>query len=358
MKNSHVYSTGALDQVKAMHAQEPFDLFLTDSNPLEHDTIAELRKMAPIGVTFHGVGIDGLLSSINDAALAAASHPDTVDQNVLNTLSQRAMSAGREAAYFGYAYDFIIGITPLATRNFREVYRIASQKLFTILNGIDTARYTPTNPAMRSEARRVLGLPEDALILSFAGKLETAKGFFELAAVAPALLRYVPKLHIIVAGSGSGTKTCQVLDASNDNFHCLGALDQAQLALFYQSSNMLIEPALHYLGLNTVVLEAVCSGIPVISADAARMTETFGFGHSAPSYFSMGDRLDMVKAVVEAAAMEDEEREEWGQALRRRWCPRFSVETEATQYNELFWWQVHQRNQRDKVLIEASSAGP
>jgi glycosyltransferase involved in cell wall biosynthesis len=68
-------------------------------------------------------------------------------------------------------------------------------------NGVDaTGRFRPQPEAIRREERARLGVPEDALVVGFVGRLVRDKGVLELAEAWRALREAHPSAHLVLAG--------------------------------------------------------------------------------------------------------------------------------------------------------------
>ncbi len=68
-------------------------------------------------------------------------------------------------------------------------------------NGVDaTTRFVPQPPQVRCEARARRGIPQDALVIGFVGRLVREKGVVELAAAWQQLRDEDPRLHLLLVG--------------------------------------------------------------------------------------------------------------------------------------------------------------
>jgi len=97
--------------------------------------------------------------------------------------------------------DAFVSISQVITEEF-EVQGVASERLRAIPNGIDTHRFRPASPPERRAARGRQGIPQDAYVFVYTGKLIRRKGL-------PALLRSFQHLredheaaHLLLVGSG------------------------------------------------------------------------------------------------------------------------------------------------------------
>jgi glycosyltransferase involved in cell wall biosynthesis len=78
---------------------------------------------------------------------------------------------------------------------------VAQEKIRHIPHGVDTERFRPATPAERNDLRGRLGLPYDARIVAFTGRLLRGKG---LETLVEAFASQEPRAHLLIVGSGDG----------------------------------------------------------------------------------------------------------------------------------------------------------
>ena len=137
---------------------------------------------------------------------------------------------------------------------------------------VDSAQFYPTaDPVIRAAERAALRLqlrlPDDAEIAGFVGRLDRQKDpLLLIEAVAP-LLQSRPQLHVVLVGDGvlrsevEGSIARQELSA---RFSLTGALRSAQIAILLRASDVFVLSSA-YEGMPIAVLEALASGLPVVS---------------------------------------------------------------------------------------------
>jgi glycosyltransferase involved in cell wall biosynthesis len=132
-------------------------------------------------------------------------------------------------------------------------------------NGVDTDKFSP-GP---SRVRDMLGLPREAPVVGFVGRLTRDKGVPELIEAFASILQVEPEAHLLLVGW---------LDASEDalgddlrarieghnHIHCTGYV--ADTAHYYRAMDMMVLPTWRE-GFPNAVLEAAATGIPVITTE-------------------------------------------------------------------------------------------
>jgi glycosyltransferase involved in cell wall biosynthesis len=127
-----------------------------------------------------------------------------------------------------------------------EVRRYCGHRVAAVIpNGVDIERFAPRD---RVTSRARLGLPADARIALYVGRLEAGKGSRELRA----------------ACAASGWMLAVAGVAAPPGATHLGLLDHERLAFAYTAADCVLFPT-YYEGCSYVVLEALASGVPVLT---------------------------------------------------------------------------------------------
>jgi glycosyltransferase involved in cell wall biosynthesis len=143
---------------------------------------------------------------------------------------------------------------------------VPSRRCHLIENAIDTSRCT--GHFTKREARRRLGLPEDASLIGACGRLSAEKGFRDLILAVERLLPEHPELHLVLAGEGEERGRLSELigrRGRQDRIHLLGY--RADMDVIYQALDVFALSSLRE-GLPNVLLEAMAWNVPVVTTSA------------------------------------------------------------------------------------------
>lgn len=154
-----------------------------------------------------------------------------------------------------------------------RLFDLPPEKVDVIPNGLDAAAWTA--PVDRTAARRALGVPADAPLVVFAGRLEWEKGVQTLLAALPRLRRHHPGLTLVLAGSGTQRAQLQAQARRSrvaGAVRFVGQLGTGDLAAAYAAADVACAPSL-YEPFGLVALEAAAVGTPLVVGDTGGLRE-------------------------------------------------------------------------------------
>lgn len=142
-------------------------------------------------------------------------------------------------------------------QNDLQAIGIASHRIEVIYNGVDTTEFYPD-----VVSRKSLGLPESVTLAIFVGDIKSSRK--NLDSVLKALAK-VPDLHLAVVGNTNGSPYLTLARKLNisHRVHFLGY--RQDIPVLMRASDFLVFPS-RYETFGLVVLEAMASGIPVITS--------------------------------------------------------------------------------------------
>lgn len=141
---------------------------------------------------------------------------------------------------------------------------VPRDRVHRVANGVNGAVFYPRD---RAEARRDLGLAEDARVVLFVGRLEPQKGIHELLDAFERVRAREPRASLALLGEGVSSDEVRARVASWDSgaARVLGARPQTEVAAWMGACDVMTLPSWAE-GTPNVVLEALASGRPVVAS--------------------------------------------------------------------------------------------
>jgi len=159
-----------------------------------------------------------------------------------------------------------IALSQMTASDMRDCYGVPEDRIRIVPNGVDTVRFRPDDGG---DARRIaLGLA-DTPVVGFLAHMYDLKGFGSLLRAAAA---GEGKWHIVAAGRCRRRRWAAMARRLGvaDRLHLLGPVDRPED--LYGSVDVLAHPTF-YDPFSLVVLEALASGVPVVTTSAAGAAE-------------------------------------------------------------------------------------
>ena len=286
-------------------------------------------RHAPIGWTLHdmwsftgGCAYSGSCDRYSSACDEACTCPDVFPKPSSNEirsswLEKRALlSAGRS----------IVGISPSRwlIRLARKTHW-AQNPLEIIPYGIPTERF---RPALRTEARTELGIPDGPVLLMSAVSLDEARKGGAIFRSALWHLETRPLTVLLVGIAEGATPTIDGIDLRECGF----ITTEEAMSTLYNAADLFVHPAIHD-NLPNVILEAMSCGTPTVGFDIGGIPEMVredetGWLASATEPASLAATID---ASLEKIARGEDLRE----ACRQTAVAEYSLDVQARRYESL-----------------------
>jgi D-inositol-3-phosphate glycosyltransferase len=172
------------------------------------------------------------------------------------------------------AANALIANTDAEAASLVSLYDACPDIVHVVSPGVDLYTFTPGQG--RSAAREVVGLPHDAMVVSFVGRIQPHKGPEVLIRATSELVKHSPllrhKLVVNIMGGASGANTDEV-DRLKELSSWLGIDDvvrfeppvaRKDLAQWYRAADLVVVPS-YSESFGLVALEAQACGTPVVA---------------------------------------------------------------------------------------------
>jgi D-inositol-3-phosphate glycosyltransferase len=188
------------------------------------------------------------------------------------------------------AADRLVANTAEEARQLIELYGADPWRVETVSPGVDLSVFCPS-PLPAAALRQRLGLPADAVVLAFAGRIQPLKGPDIVLRAAASLLRSAPwlagRLVVVIVGGPSGSEVgapgrlaglaegLGIADCVRLEPPC----PQRELADWYRAADVVLVPS-HSESFGLVALEAQACGTPVVAAAVGGLRTAVRDGYS------------------------------------------------------------------------------
>lgn len=212
-----------------------------------------------------------------------------------------------------------------------EDVRIPADKVVTIVNGVDTARFAARD---RTAARAELALAPDRLVVGTVGRLDPVKDQAGLVHAFARVRAATPDAMLVVAGDGPCGDDLRALVASlglGDAVRLLG--ERSDVATVLASLDVFVLPSIAE-GISNTVLEAMATGLPIVATRVGGTPELVEDGANGVLVHRQ-DQAALAGAI--RAYLEDPHlRAVHGKSSRQRAVEHFSLGRMCATYADLY----------------------
>lgn len=169
--------------------------------------------------------------------------------------------------------DKIISVSKCTAVDIVKYYFTPKEKIEVVYQGCDPAFRQGVSEGFKSIVRHRFSLPEHFILN--VGTIEERKN----AEVIVKALEYVPDMHLVIVGRKTRyiekvidtAKRCGVCS----RVHILSGVGYRELPAIYRQADVFVFPS-KYEGFGIPILEALCSGVPVVGATGSCLEEAGG----------------------------------------------------------------------------------
>ncbi len=224
-------------------------------------------------------------------------------------LQQKFLGARRMAAIASQGERFICISREIADE--LQSAGVPPKRLVHIPNGVNIARFYPRPPEARAALRRHLGVPADALMVVFSGRLAAEKRVNFLVDAWPRVRRAHPKASLHILGEGDQQEALQSAAGEEVFFH--GYVQNVDE--FLAAADLFVLPSIAE-GISGAMLEAMSTGLAVLLTRVGAAPEVVSHGETG--WLIPPDDRPALEAALLHLLGDDALRARLGKAARRR----------------------------------------
>ncbi|MCP4420172.1 MAG: glycosyltransferase family 4 protein [Chloroflexi bacterium] len=265
--------------------------------------------------------------------------------NLINAPQNSVMGRLRQMAARRYQFpllDCVIVQSNVMAQSLRD--QGFTGRIEIIPNGVDTVRFRPElDTAVCTQIRQSLGIAPDAPIIIYVGAIEPRKGSDLLFSAWVKAASELPRAHLVLVGprldlsDPALTRYHQKIEtliqasAAEDRVHFVGRVDN--VAAYLQAANLFVFPSRRE-GLPNVMMEAMATGLPVITAPFIGLSPELG---RADEHYLLADHdalhlAQLIKQVLSEASLA----ERLGQNGRTWVETHLDIETVLDKYADIY----------------------
>lgn len=208
-------------------------------------------------------------------AVAALRYPTVVTFQLVT--EEGVVSSRRQAAYARMRAKRQTWVTTseFSRRHLQRMFGVPSHEVVIIPNGVSLSTMEAPGPRLdiREEVRRELHIPMSARLLLTVGRLSRQKGHALLIPAIEHIVREHPDVRFVWVGDGEDRAVLSAaLAAAGVSAHVIMTGQRRDVARLMAAADLFVFPTLSE-GLPFTLLEAMASGLPVVTSDASSIPE-------------------------------------------------------------------------------------
>ena len=196
-----------------------------------------------------------------------------------------------------------------ANRLFYEYYGVTDEKLHPFVYTWGYKSLVEESGHLRTkkiELRMKFGLPEDAFVVLYCGRLSPEKGSFDLLEAFEKVNH--PKKALVLVGDGELRKSMEQIIETNgiDSVYFMGFQSRKAIGQFYALADIFVLPS-HKESWGIVVNEALCFSLPVIASDQVGAAVDLVSPNENGYIFPVGDVQALADCISQLVELTEEE---------------------------------------------------
>jgi glycosyltransferase involved in cell wall biosynthesis len=233
-----------------------------------------------------------------------------------------------------YLPDVVVTVSKTLRRDLLSRLWIKPRHIVSVHTGIRLDEFSEV--ACRDSVRADLGIPANASLLIYTGRLVTGKGLDDLLHAFQSVSSSRPDTYLLLAGAGPLLEPLQKLASKLDiSERTVFSGFRNDVARLLSVSDLFVQPSLTE-GLSQSIIEAMASGLCVVATHVGGTPELVENGVTgilvAPS-----DRAQLTDA-LSVALDNRQRREEFGQRGKEFVHNSFTIQNMVDEYDRLYQW--------------------
>ncbi|HMS82125.1 MAG TPA: glycosyltransferase [Nitrospira sp.] len=165
-----------------------------------------------------------------------------------------------------FCVNTIVGVSEELTAYLNTQLGIAMKKLKTIINGVDTDRFTPVTWERKIALRVLSGLATDDFVLGTVCRFDPIKNLPFMISCMPEIVKRVPLAKLVIVGEG------QIRQSLEEIVQALGMTDYVAIWPRHEDIEQVLPQFDIYVctslseGTSMTILEAMACGLPVVAS--------------------------------------------------------------------------------------------
>ncbi len=203
-------------------------------------------------------------------------------------------------------------------------YRYSPEKISVIYNGVDTERFSPASPDTRSALRKVLQIPDEAIVLVSAARLDPIKRLDRLIQAFAVLINDHKDLWLLFTGDGPLRDELKDLAQTfncRENIRFLGHVEDVRAIL--RASDIYVLPSDEE-GFGIALIEAMACELVCVATKTIGPCEIIENGRNG--FLTERTYEGVLTGLYQALKLGQKERAAIGNCARQRVLEKFRVE--------------------------------
>jgi glycosyltransferase involved in cell wall biosynthesis len=234
--------------------------------------------------------------------------------------------------------DKVIAISQDSFEAVLRRYAVDHQRVVKVPLGIDTDKFRPAEPGT---TRAKLGLPNDASIVTFVGRLEARNGVHLLCQAIPQVAARLPDTRFVFVGRDTNTAPeggsfrRHIANCVGESARFINFLPDEELVQLYSASDVCVYPALtSTFGLP--IAEAMACGKPVVSTPVGIARELEPYASGGLTVVAAQEPRELAEAIVRYLTAPKASKDRIAKSNRDLIESRFSIPLWVDQMSDLY----------------------